>query len=79
MRLSTNGIRAKEQRGDQRTHHHRLTWGPTRLRIGLAQSKNVMAVRVLREVGLDDTRVYLTRFGFDIDEVPRSETSRRVA
>ncbi|MGF1752627.1 PBP1A family penicillin-binding protein [Vibrio makurazakiensis] len=48
--------------------------GPTRLRIGLAQSKNVMAVRVLREVGLDDTRQYLTRFGFDIDEVPRSET-----
>ncbi len=48
--------------------------GPTRLRIGLAQSKNVMAVRVLREVGLDDTRNFLTRFGFDIDEVPRSET-----
>ncbi|MEZ8654100.1 penicillin-binding protein 1A [Vibrio splendidus] len=48
--------------------------GPTHLRIGLAQSKNVMAVRVLREVGLDDTRNYLTRFGFDIDEVPRSET-----
>ncbi|WP_114767315.1 penicillin-binding protein 1A [Vibrio rhodolitus] len=48
--------------------------GPTRLRIGLAQSKNVMAVRVLREVGLDDTRHYLTRFGFAIDDVPRSET-----
>ncbi|UPQ88178.1 penicillin-binding protein 1A [Vibrio sinaloensis] len=48
--------------------------GPTRLRIGLAQSKNVMAVRVLREVGLDETREYLTRFGFDIDQVPRSET-----
>ncbi len=48
--------------------------GPTRLRIGLATSKNVMAVRVLREVGLDETRQYLTRFGFDIDQVPRSET-----
>ncbi|MCW8348373.1 PBP1A family penicillin-binding protein [Vibrio sp. ZSDZ65] len=48
--------------------------GPTRLRIGLAQSKNVMAVRVLREVGLDDTREYLTRFGFDKTKVPRSET-----
>ncbi|MGY3685725.1 penicillin-binding protein 1A [Vibrio coralliilyticus] len=48
--------------------------GPTRLRIGLAQSKNVMAVRVLREVGLDEMRQYLTRFGFDIDQVPRSET-----
>ncbi len=48
--------------------------GPTRLRIGLAQSKNVMAVRTLREVGLDETRQYLTRFGFDIKDVPRSET-----
>lgn len=48
--------------------------GPTRLRLGLAQSKNVMAVRTLREVGLDETRQYLTRFGFDINQVPRSET-----
>ena len=48
--------------------------GPTRLRVGLARSKNVMAVRVLREVGLDQTREYLTRFGFDIDKIPRSET-----
>ncbi|MGY5540165.1 penicillin-binding protein 1A [Vibrio brasiliensis] len=48
--------------------------GPTRLRIGLAQSKNVMAVRVLREVGLDETREYLTRFGFELDQLPRSET-----
>lgn len=47
---------------------------PTRLRIGLAQSKNVMAVRVLREVGLDETREYLTRFGFKLDQLPRSET-----
>lgn len=49
-------------------------FGPTRLRIGLATSKNVMAVRVLREVGLHETRNYLTRFGFDIDQVPNSET-----
>ncbi|WGW00574.1 PBP1A family penicillin-binding protein [Vibrio sp. YMD68] len=48
--------------------------GPTRVRIGLAQSKNVMAVRVLRAVGLDESREYLTRFGFDIDQLPRSET-----
>lgn len=48
--------------------------GPTRLRIGLAQSKNVMAVRVLREVGLEETRQYLTRFGFNLDGLPHSET-----
>ncbi|MBV7298792.1 penicillin-binding protein 1A [Enterovibrio paralichthyis] len=48
--------------------------GPTRARIGLAQSKNVMAVRVLRRVGLDETIDFLTRFGFKNDELPRSET-----
>jgi penicillin-binding protein 1A len=48
--------------------------GPTRLRIGLAQSKNVMAVRVLREVGLEETRHFLTRFGFELSQLPRSET-----
>ncbi|MBE3654185.1 penicillin-binding protein 1A [Vibrio navarrensis] len=48
--------------------------GPTRVRIGLATSKNVMAVRTLREVGLDEARQYLTRFGFELDQLPRSET-----
>lgn len=48
--------------------------GPARLRIGLAQSKNVMAVRVLRAVGLDNTRQFLTRFGFELEKLPRSET-----
>lgn len=48
--------------------------GPTRVRIGLAQSKNVMAVRVLRKVGLDETIDFLTRFGFKHGDLPRSET-----
>jgi penicillin-binding protein 1A len=33
-----------------------------------------MAVRVLREVGLDNTIDYLTRFGFDKAKLPHSET-----
>jgi penicillin-binding protein 1A len=48
--------------------------GPARLRLGFAQSKHVMAVRVLRDVGLDETIDYLTRFGFKKDELPRSDT-----
>ena len=52
---------------------------------GLAQSKNVMAVRVLREVGLDETREYLlenlaysqsiAKFGYvgGVGEVPFSQ------
>ncbi|MGF1740768.1 PBP1A family penicillin-binding protein [Vibrio profundum] len=48
--------------------------GPTRLRIGLAQSINVMSIRVLRAVGLENVRHYLTRFGFKLDQLPDSET-----
>lgn len=48
--------------------------GPTRLRIGLAQSINVMAIRVLRAVGLENVRHYLTRFDFKLDHLPDSET-----
>ncbi len=48
--------------------------GPTRLKIGLAQSKNVMAVRVLRDVGISNARQYLSRFGFDINNLPNTET-----
>ncbi len=48
--------------------------GPTMLRRGLAQSKNVMAVRTLRRVGLDNVLDYLPRFGFDPDKLPHSET-----
>ncbi|GHA44295.1 penicillin-binding protein 1A [Photobacterium aphoticum] len=47
--------------------------GPTRVRQGLAQSKNVMAVRVLQSVGLDETINYLTRFGFKKKDLPRAE------
>lgn len=47
--------------------------GPTRVRLGLAQSKNVMAVRVLRRVGLDETINFLTRFGFKSNDLPRAE------
>ncbi|WP_105902872.1 penicillin-binding protein 1A [Vibrio gangliei] len=48
--------------------------GPTMIRRGLAQSKNVMAVRTLRRVGLDNVLDYLPRFGFDPDKLPHSET-----
>ncbi|PSV25758.1 MULTISPECIES: penicillin-binding protein 1A [unclassified Photobacterium] len=47
--------------------------GPTRARIGLARSINVMAIRALRIAGLDFTIDYLTRFGFKRADLPRAE------
>jgi len=48
--------------------------GPTRVRLGLAQSKNVMSVRLIRQVGLSNAIDHLTRFGFKRSELPRNDT-----
>lgn len=48
--------------------------GPTRLRMGLAQSINVMSVRTMRYVGLNHTIKKLEQFGFESNELPRNES-----
>ena len=48
--------------------------GPIRIRLALAQSKNVIAVRLLRKVGLDKMINYLSLFGFAPDELPHNES-----
>ena len=48
--------------------------GEIRFRLALAQSKNVIAVRLLREVGLDKVIPYLALFGFNPEDLPRNES-----
>ncbi|WP_166424374.1 penicillin-binding protein 1A [Paraglaciecola sp. 20A4] len=48
--------------------------GPIRLRVALGKSKNVVSVRLVRAVGIDNVTKHLARFGFDITEIPRDET-----
>ena len=48
--------------------------GPTRIHLGLAQSINIMAVRAMRHVGLDETINELVKFGFKREELPRNES-----
>jgi penicillin-binding protein 1A len=48
--------------------------GPIRMRVALSKSKNVVSVRLLRAVGLVNVAEYLTRFGFDKDDIPVDET-----
>ncbi|MCL1125558.1 penicillin-binding protein 1A [Shewanella surugensis] len=48
--------------------------GPTRLRLGLAQSINVMSVRTMRYSGLNASIKELTKFGFDPADLPRNES-----
>jgi len=48
--------------------------GPIRIRRALAQSKNVISVRLLRGVGLQRTADHLLKFGFQDADINRSES-----
>lgn len=48
--------------------------GPIRMRLALAQSKNVIAVRLLKDIGLDQAISHLSAFGFSPDELPKNES-----
>lgn len=48
--------------------------GEIRVKLALAQSKNVIAVRLLRAVGLNNVIPHLASFGFALDELPRDES-----
>jgi penicillin-binding protein 1A len=45
-------------------------FGPTRLRQGLIKSRNLVSIRILRDIGIDYTIDYDRRFGFSADELP---------
>jgi len=48
--------------------------GLLRVRLALAQSKNVIAVRLLKSIGVRNTIQHLTNFGFNATDLPRNET-----
>lgn len=48
--------------------------GPLRMRIALGKSKNVVSVRLLRAVGIDNVRQYMRQFGFEMSDLPRDES-----
>ncbi|MCC6208153.1 MAG: penicillin-binding protein 1A [Gammaproteobacteria bacterium] len=47
-------------------------FGPTRLRIALINSRNLVSIRLLRSIGIDYSVNYLTRFGFNPGDMPRN-------
>ncbi|MFZ6734917.1 penicillin-binding protein 1A [Undibacterium sp. Ji42W] len=48
--------------------------GPITMRTALAQSKNVVSVRILKAIGVDHAKTWLPRFGFDKDKHPANLT-----
>jgi penicillin-binding protein 1A len=45
-------------------------FGPTRLRVALYKSRNLVSIRLLRAIGIDYALEYLKRFGLDVDRIP---------
>jgi penicillin-binding protein 1A len=45
-------------------------FGPTRLREALIRSRNLVSIRLMRDIGGEYTRNYVTRFGFDKSQLP---------
>lgn len=45
--------------------------GPTRLRQALYQSRNLVSIRILRSIGINQTIQNMDRFGFDKSKLPR--------
>lgn len=48
--------------------------GPLRVRTGLAKSKNVVSVRLLRGIGINTLISHLGKFGFDEKTLPKNES-----
>jgi penicillin-binding protein 1A len=44
--------------------------GPMTMRTGLAKSKNMISIRILKEVGTQNTQDWVTKFGFDPERHP---------
>jgi len=53
---------------------HRDFRGPMRLREALAWSRNLVSVRLLRQMGLKYATDYVTRFGFERQDLPQNLT-----
>ncbi len=46
-------------------------FGPTRLRVALTKSRNLVSIRLLRAIGIRYAIDYVQRFGFDPKDLPR--------
>ena len=45
--------------------------GPIRLRTALYQSRNLVSIRLLRDIGIDYALGHIARFGLDVERLPR--------
>src|SRR5690606_6637316 len=46
--------------------------GPIRLREAFYRSRNLVSIRLMRDIGVDQSLTYMERFGFSREELPRN-------
>ena len=51
-------------------NYSQKSFGPTRLRVALTKSRNLVSIRVLNRIGVEAGLDFIERFGFDIDKLP---------
>jgi len=53
-------------------NYSRQTYGPTRLRVALTHSRNLVSIRLLHSIGIPYAMDHIARFGFDIARLPKN-------
>jgi penicillin-binding protein 1A len=49
-------------------------YGPTRLRVALVHSRNLVSIRLLQSIGINFARNHMAQFGLPLDRMPRDLT-----
>jgi penicillin-binding protein 1A len=49
-------------------------YGPTRMRLALTKSRNMVSIRLLRDIGRKYAREHASKFGFDVEKLPKDLT-----
>lgn len=53
-------------------NYSRKSYGPTRLKIALTHSRNLVSIRLLHAIGVPFALEHIQKFGFDIDQLPHN-------
>ena len=51
-------------------NYSQKSFGPTRLRVALTKSRNLVSIRILNRIGVEAALDFIERFGFDTDKLP---------
>jgi len=53
-------------------NYSRKSYGPTRIKVALTHSRNLVSIRLLHAIGVPFALEHIQKFGFDIDQLPHN-------